>query len=148
MSNHNMQKTLKSIPLYEGLYSIDILKNVYSHITNKYLKPFKTGFGEIDVKLCKEGKYVSHKIDDLFLITHRPEKVTAKILERFERKAISKIATQMAKEKRIFTPESIRLIRERYSAREVTIYDLCDELDVVYSTILNIVTFQTYRDIV
>ena len=142
-----IQATLKAIPLYEELYSMDILKNVYSHITNQYLSPFETGFGEICVTLFKDGGYVSHQIEHLYIITHQPKEITAEILERFERRAINQVSVKLARDKRMFKLKDILSIRERYNNGEAIIYELFDEYDVVYLTILNIVSYQTYKDI-
>ena len=47
---------LKYIPGYENLYSIDTNGNVYSHISNKYLKPNVLNTGYVTVQLFKNKK--------------------------------------------------------------------------------------------
>lgn len=142
-----MSKTLKPIPHYEGLYSIDIQKNIFSHITNSYLKPYKTGFDEVDAKLTKDCKSIDHKVEDLYIITHKPKSITNQMIERFERKIINKKAIDMARSKRKFSSNQIKSIREEHTKYEISIDELSNKYDVSQNVISKIVSYKTYQDI-
>jgi hypothetical protein len=56
---------MKQIPTYEGLYSIDRVLGVYSHLSNKYLKPVKQSNGYLTYNLYKDGKpkmFTAHRL--------------------------------------------------------------------------------------
>jgi len=82
MNATKTQNNYRYIPNYEGLYSIDTDGNVFSHITNKILKPQKVDNGYLQIMLVKDGikKRVSiHRLvaltfiqnpDDLPVVDH------------------------------------------------------------------------------
>lgn len=51
---------MKSIPGYETLYSITDDLNVFSAVSNRYLKPSKMTSGYYVVNLWKDGKFKTH----------------------------------------------------------------------------------------
>lgn len=60
----------KYIPQYEGLYSIDRIGNVFSHISGKILKPHSNHRGYLMVDLYKDGKVKKGIIHRLVAITY------------------------------------------------------------------------------
>ena len=59
---------LRAIPEFDGLYSITRDGHVWSHITNKFLKPFlipRGGKGYFGIKLRKDMKYYNRPIHRL-----------------------------------------------------------------------------------
>lgn len=56
---------MKDILNYEGLYAADESGNVWSYRRNKFLKPFMSNTGYLQVALCKDGKsktYLLHRL--------------------------------------------------------------------------------------
>lgn len=62
----------KYIPNYEGLYSIDKMGNVYSHISGKILKPHANHRGYLMVDLWKNGNVKKGIIHRLVAQTYIP----------------------------------------------------------------------------
>jgi len=72
MKPEDLMIGLKYIPNYEGLYSIDINGNVYSHITGKFLKANANHGGYLMVDLYKNGKVKKKVIHRLVAETFIP----------------------------------------------------------------------------
>lgn len=56
---------MKDIVGYEGLYAVTSCGKVWSHRSEKFLKPFDNGLGYILVRLSKDGKQKNFRIHRL-----------------------------------------------------------------------------------
>ena len=72
MEVENLMVGFKYIPNYEGLYSIDTEGTVFSHISNKILKPHTNHRGYLMIDLYKDGKIKKKAIHRLVAITYLP----------------------------------------------------------------------------
>lgn len=63
---------MKEITNYEGLYSITQDGQVWSHYTNKYLKPTIQNSGYYTVMLCKDKQKKRHLVHRLVAETYLP----------------------------------------------------------------------------
>ena len=66
------ETSLKPVDKFEGLYSISKNGAIYSHLSNKYLKPYKSNDGYLRVNLSKNGKVKIKMVHRLVAETFLP----------------------------------------------------------------------------